>query len=491
MILGRPLSAEERKRAQARYHVFGYLNGASYMCLGENMMILFAAQLQAPSAVIAVLGAMVYIGYIGMPLGVLRTARVGAAACQADFWLGRNTAALIIALSAFAAPFSLPLSWAFVLTGSFFFYACRGAGCVLSTPLVGDIATDDEVAIVINRNSGAFNLSGLATLVAITLVLYANKVFFDDGIYVLSGVIGLGSVIGMTSSTVMRRVDESGAVLAAARKKFLPEMKAAFANADIRRLAAGWFAVNFSQILMVPISILALKRGARFGSTSVLLCSALSLAAGTAVSRISGKLNCSFGPRYVIKNAHVLYLFVILAWLLFPSSAAGGAAAWIMAVLIFAVSGAATFCMNNSTPVYFLMVCPDKERQVFSSISLQLVVSVGAGLAGMAFSSGLIALAEGIFASGLGMEWMHSGVSPILRRVFPGDMGPFKLYFLMTLPLILVLRIPVLRLRKVMYEYHRRYGHDAVVRLVRMAHIMKRHHFRFPHYAAAKSAGRH
>ena len=79
MILGRPLSAAERRRSQRLYCAFNFVNGMSYMCLGESVLVLFAAQLGAPNAVVALLGAMQYIGYAMLPLGVRRTARRGAA----------------------------------------------------------------------------------------------------------------------------------------------------------------------------------------------------------------------------------------------------------------------------------------------------------------------------------------------------------------------------------------------------------------------------
>ena len=79
MIFNRPLTDEERRRAQINYNRYSLVNGASYVCLGETVVILFALKLHAPNVLIAVVGSMIYFGYLLLPLGVLRTGCVGAA----------------------------------------------------------------------------------------------------------------------------------------------------------------------------------------------------------------------------------------------------------------------------------------------------------------------------------------------------------------------------------------------------------------------------
>ena len=56
MILNRTLTAEERRISQRCIEAFNFGNGMSYMCLGESILVLFAARLGAPNAVVALLG---------------------------------------------------------------------------------------------------------------------------------------------------------------------------------------------------------------------------------------------------------------------------------------------------------------------------------------------------------------------------------------------------------------------------------------------------
>ena len=142
MILKHPLSPEEKKTSQINYNLFSAVNGASYMCLGETVIILFAVKLHAPNILIAVIGAMMYLGFLLLPLGVIRTGQVGAARSQADFWVCRNIAALLVAASAFLVLVYPTLAMAVLLLGSFLFYGFRAAGVVMSQPLIGDITTE-------------------------------------------------------------------------------------------------------------------------------------------------------------------------------------------------------------------------------------------------------------------------------------------------------------------------------------------------------------
>ena len=104
MIIDHPLSAEDRKISQKRMLIFNCINGFSYMCLGETLIILLAVKMMMPDTLITILGAMQYIGFVLLPLGVWRAGKVGAAQCQADFWVARNIAALL------AAAYGLPLT---------------------------------------------------------------------------------------------------------------------------------------------------------------------------------------------------------------------------------------------------------------------------------------------------------------------------------------------------------------------------------------------
>ena len=220
MILGRTLTAAERRKSQRLYGAFSFGNGMSYMCLGENLMVLFAVQLGAPNAVVALLGAMQFIGYSMLPLGVRHTARRGAATCQADFWVARNVAALLTASAALVWRVSPQAAWGLVLLGALLFYGFRAAGGVLFTPLMGDVSTEEEAPGVIGFTTALFNVSAVAMLAAITAATHRWQ-----GRDALAAVIVLGAMLGIGSSFFLRGMCETGAIRDAAREPLLRGMR--------------------------------------------------------------------------------------------------------------------------------------------------------------------------------------------------------------------------------------------------------------------------
>ena len=419
MILGRQLTSQERRRSQRLYGAFNFVNGMSYMCLGESLLVLFAAQLDAPNAVVALLGAMQYIGYAMLPLGVRRTARRGAAASQADFWVARNIAALLTASAAPMWCVSPPAAWALLLIGALLFYGFRAAGCVLFTPLLGDVSTEDEAPGVIGTTTAFFNVSGVATLAAITTATHRWH-----GREALAAIIVIGAMLGMGSSFFVRGMHETGAIRDAARAPLWHGMIHSLRNGALRRLTIAWFFLNLVVIMLVPISMLALKRGCGFDDGKALICACAQFTGGIIASFACGPLCRRFGVRRVLVVAALGCVTVPFAWQAFPaSSGATGMALWAGLALFFWL-GALFYLIYNATNSAFLVVCPDKQDQVAGSIAANLVAGAGAGIAGSALGAWLVSRAD-VWAAALP------------GTAFAGDLGPFRLFFLLLLPIIL------------------------------------------------------
>ena len=106
MIFPGPLSEAQKFQSQRNYNLFSLLNGFSYTCEGETFLILLATRLDCPDALISALGAMMFFGYLFLPLSKVISARIGGARCQAFCWIARNVAALMMAgtLSVPASP---------------------------------------------------------------------------------------------------------------------------------------------------------------------------------------------------------------------------------------------------------------------------------------------------------------------------------------------------------------------------------------------------
>ncbi|MDD7752298.1 MAG: MFS transporter [bacterium] len=396
MIYDRPLTDEQRRVSQLNYNLFNIVNGASYMCLGETVIILFAVKLHAPNVIVAVIGSMLFLGFLLLPLGVVRTAQVGAARSQADFWVCRNVAALLIAVSALIQPLSQYLAWGLLLLGSFLFYGFRAAGVVMSQPLIGDITNNMDRARLIARSTGLFYVSGLVAMVTISLILGHY-----DSLWVLVGIIVAGACCGVTASTFVRKIDETSAIRRSAQAPLFPQLKTAFFDSTLRRQICAGFMVNLAIIMMAPIAILTMKRGYGVSDTQAILFSIVQFASSIAATQISGKITEKIGPRKVAIYSYMLIFPICLFWLFAPA-AVSSVWMWGLFALPFILIGAMMVSAQNAMVHYFLMAVP-KERQVASSMFISVVTGAAAGVTGMFVAGGLLKLAERFLGSGLPM----------------------------------------------------------------------------------------
>ena len=71
MIFDQSLTSEQRQTSQLNYNRYCLVNGASYMCLGETVVVLFATKLEASNTVIAIIGAMLFLGYLMLLIGII------------------------------------------------------------------------------------------------------------------------------------------------------------------------------------------------------------------------------------------------------------------------------------------------------------------------------------------------------------------------------------------------------------------------------------
>ena len=439
MIYDRPLTEEQRRISQKNYNYFSAVNGASYMCLGETVIILFAVKLHAPNSIVAVIGAMMFLGFLLLPLGVIRTGQVGAARSQADFWVCRNVAALLVAVSALVLPLSRELAWGMLLLGSFLFYGFRAAGVVMSQPLIGDISSNLDRARLIARSTGLFYAFGLAAMVTISLILRTY-----DNLWVLVGVIVAGACFGVTASTFIRRIDETSSIRRSAQSPLLPQLRAAFYDPTLRRQIYAGFMVNLGIIMMAPIAILTMKRGYGVSDTQAILFSVIQFAASIAATQISGKVTEKIGPRKVAIYAYSLIFPVCLFFLAAPGTIRS-VWMWGLFILPFALIGSMVVSAQNAMVHYFLMAVP-KERQVASSMFISVVTGAAAGVTGMVVASGILKIAERLFGNGLAM---------------------YRAYFVGAGALFLAGLILVVRLVPVIDTFLREYGMEKTRAIIR------------------------
>ena len=132
-----------------------------------------------------------------------------------------------------------------------------------------------------------------------------------------------------------------------------------------------------------------------------------------------------------------LALSIPAFWLAMPS---GGSSAVAAGVALFLWLGGLYTVMQNAAPSYFLVACPDKAEQVAGSVGINLATGVGSGILGSFLGSWLVTV-SGQWAPQISDA---TGLSMLLS----GDIGVFRLYFLLLLPLLAATILSTLHLRK-------------------------------------------
>ena len=422
MILTRPLTPEEQARSRSFYLKFCFLNGFSYMCLGDTVILLFAVRINAPDVLIAILGALVYFGYLMMPLGKYVTAQVGAAQSLAVFWVLRNLSALLVASA--SVFFVAGMQWAamtLLLLGSFLFYGFRAAGTVMATPLVGEITTPENRNRLLADSASVFHLTSLAALILISGILK-----FSQSLQVLTGVIVIGSMCGITASNLFRKIDESPEISQSAKKPVRAELSHLWRSSAFRSYLYAIFAANTATILLSPISMLCLKRGCGASDMSALLFSLVQFGSAIGMSQFAGMAANRFGARRVVLLSYLLLLNLVWFWIFMPEPYLP-----YLAAVPFFLIGSCTIAITNAASVYFLRALPVR-RQVTGSMAAALITGAAAGGAGMGLAALIMVLADR-FSTG-------SSPSPLLA---------YRFYFLFAFLAGQVLLYPVLRMKRI------------------------------------------
>ena len=410
MILDHPLTVKDQSISQKYYTVFNVFNGFSYMCLGETVILLLAVRVGCPDSVIAVLGSMIYLGFLLLPLGKIMTARSGAAESQANFWIFRNIAALLVASAApVAFYFGMIPAALLLIIGAFLFYGFRAAGVVMAQPLVGEVCPESKQGSFMVRCWCCFYGSGLLALLLISGVLYWNS-----NIWVLASVIVAGAVLGLISSSLIRRIRETQTIMLSAREPMFAAVYQACRNPDIIRQMIAGMCCNTAAIMIVPISMLTLKRGYGVSDSGALLYSLAQFAASTAICAFLGKSADRFGGRMVTFGGFAGLCLIPVFWLAAPEKLY-----WFCFLLPFVLCPAGMVVTVVGLQQYFLRTVP-KEQQIAASMVISVATGVISGGLGSVLSTLLLKLAE-LFSGTSGeiitYRWYFGGVL-LLMPVF-------------------------------------------------------------------------
>ena len=385
------LTPAEQAAGRRLFIWFSRLNGISISCLAENVLILYALKVGLSDAMTGVVAAFMYLAMPFMLFGKMLVARIGAARTVSAAWAARNVFGLFMAASPLVGHFTAPeIGHALLAVSVFCFFVCRSMGVTATPPLVGELATSE--------NRGRFS-SLLFLNSALTNMLTMGTVFLvlrvASGVSTFQGILVAGCAAGFTSSFVMSRIPEGAAPRKSAAQPVRQTFRAVASNSAYRRLLLATGAVHGATVLVVPFSMLAMKKGYGVPDDTALLFALIQMIGGIAMSFVCIVLADRTGPRPLLLIFESGLLLVATLWIVAPPEFL-----WEYALLLFGLTGISAPGANIMLSHYFLMSVREEDR-VPVTMFTNIVAGVAAGLIGTVFGGGLLKLYRSFGAEGL------------------------------------------------------------------------------------------
>ena len=392
MIISGNLSLAEQAMGRKYWHIFNMLNAASFVCVADNVLFLFALELGCPSYLIPVLASFMYLGFLAMPLGKALTARVGAAYSISFFWIMRNVFALLTAAAPFLLVWDKRAAIAVVMLGSLGFYASRSAGVVSINPVIGEICTSAARGRFTVANLRNFNI---IALIGLGLISYAMREF--SSILTFQVIILCGALAGLVSGLVISRVKESVSLRDSARIPLMSSLRALLSQRSGRKLVMANAAVLSGILLVLPVSMTALKEVYHVSDSSALLFALVQFFGGIVIASAAGMVVSHSGPRPIVIMSFSLLLLSSGMWLFAPPSFS-----WWYMGLIFFLNGASSLGTPNALTHYFLNLVRERDRMGYSLFS-SVIGGTAAGVCSFLVGGGLLKALPWCGLSGMAM----------------------------------------------------------------------------------------
>ncbi len=414
------LTEAQMKRSQRYYIGFNLLNGIGYLCVGDMVMMLLANRLGFPDWVFTTLAALFNIGCVWLPLGKIATQYWGAARTQANFWFLRNFASVIMASCAIWGHFGhIYIAGAFLLGGAFIFYGCRSAGAVMSTALVGNITKPEDRGKLLAFASMSHHIVSTVAVVGLTFLLHWVK-----SMWALYGIVLFGAGCGALSAVCLRQIDESDAIMQAAKKPLIADAWACLKDSAFRRMVTAQVCFSLATALTIALNTLVLKRGFGVPDSWAMALSFVGGLLNVGLARPASLLGDKIGPRKAIIIAYGILFFVILFWQVVPATFH-----WYTWFVMMVMTSFCSMCNGICSGQYFLKCIPVEHQP--SAATLQ-------------------ALINGVLTGFIAM-----GLTALLWMVCDWRLGPeitmerYRFFFILAIPFVLLGFIGVWRQKEV------------------------------------------
>ncbi|MFA6716805.1 MAG: MFS transporter [Victivallaceae bacterium] len=296
---------------------------------------------------------------------------------------------------------------AVLLIGAFGFFLCRSAGIVAINPLLGEITLPEQRGRFTSGIFRNFNIVSLLGLLVISFVMkkYASRETFQI-------IISCGVFAGFISAFAASKVPETSFLKKSAGIPILNSLREAAKNKTVRKLILANIAVMSGIVLVLPVSVSAVKIGYQVSDSTALMCALIQFGGGILVAAVSGVISTHSGPRPVILLTFSLLVISALMWIVAPSKFS-----FAYAAFIFLLNGAAGMGAPMALTHYFLNAVSARDRLGYS-LFISMTAGTCAGIFSFVVGSGLLKLIPTLDYRGMEVFKIYFGIVIFLLFAF-------------------------------------------------------------------------
>ena len=374
------LSLGVRRRGQRRFLFFTAFNVVSFNFLSGSIITLYALRLGANSLLVGLLAAFIHVAELMPPFGKSLVRRFGAVRVMGISWILRY----LMMIPLFLAPFVMESSGgpavglALCIASALGFNLARGVGITSNNPIIGAITSPQDRGGFLSRNQLVIQVVGIATGVAIALILQSGS--GTAGLERYSIIVGIGIVAGITASAVLFGLPEPLDARKSARTPLLESLGKSVRKGGFRRFVVVHSLSTVILNMVGPFLVVLLKRGYLQGDDTVVFFTVLGSLGAIATALLGGLMLDRFGAKPFAFMFAVLVALSLMLPLVAPREGAG-ISFWLYAGGMFFLYTMGAAGLSTSLNTYFFSLIDAAER-----LNLGIVYFLVTGIAGGAGS---------------------------------------------------------------------------------------------------------
>jgi hypothetical protein len=382
MITEEELSLTQQAKGRKILLSFSFLNGIALTFITGNILSLYLLKVGCSTPVVAVIASFGYLGTLFALVGKNAISRLGAGLTLRLAWLFCGLTAIILALIPFMEYIKLNQYWVILLITcvTFLFFVFKSIGTATTQPLMGEFTNSDNRGEFSSKYFLCYTIANILAMLCIISLFYCHKTLIIFQLLIL-----LGGLIKLACSYLFIGLHETEVPRNSARS--IITKKLLFTIWNNKSYRNFLFCRSFSRaglILIVPISILALKQLYGVSDLIALIFAFIQLGGGITITYLNGIISEETGPKPLLV-IYVMLLFVIsILWIFAPTHFN-----WGYCFVIFFLGGVCLCGMDACLNYFYLTIIP-KENSVGISLWYTVIGGAIAGIAGLLLGGGLI-----------------------------------------------------------------------------------------------------